>query len=1266
MKKNAGSQNARNSVKSGFHLRPKVAALAVAACFSGATLANPTAPTVVHGTASFSQAGNILNVTNSHNAIINWGSFSIGVNELTKFIQPSALSAVLNRVTGQDPSAILGALQSNGRVFLLNPNGIVFGAGSQINVAGLVASTLNMSNADFLAGRMNFTDGAGAGSVVNQGSINASGGPVYMVGNAVTNNGIITSPGGEVVLAAGNSVELVNPGTPNLRVEIQADNNEARNLGSVVADAGRIGIYAGLIKQGGVINANSAVAEGGRIMLKSTKRTDLEAGSVTSARGSSGGEIKVLSDMSQGVVNVAGNLDASSNAVSALGNGGFIDTSAATVNIADSALVTASASNGGIRGKWLIDPTNFSINSGNVTGLVAALNSAGSGTDVDVQTVGNNGGSIFVDTSVTWNSDAHLRLIAHGDVNVLNAISSSGLVAGVKLYAGWNDTFSSGVPNVGYSGIIDIQDSINTGGFIQMVAGAGISQTSAGVLTTPRLLAISNGPVNLTAANNQIGIVAGGSVGQFSLKNVVNLEVGPVGGVNGILVNGASPGLHALVNLDVTGTLTVNQNVQAQGASSGLFAAGGNATTTLASTGAMTINSDVLALGGDGAEGMAGGNATLTLTSGGGMEVNALVKGQGGHGGYTYGGSPAGVGGTSTVTLNNNSSTTMVMINASGNVQSYGEGGGDSYSFDELAGLGGDGKLNITSTGSVVVQGILHAEGGHGGEREGGTAGGGGDAEIKVSALGTGGLQIISGSTIQAYGGQGGTAMPAYYGGGALVNGGGGHALVELTSTNAMDIAGNIYATGGGSPYYSGDSGQDGGNATIRLTSTSSGLSLSSTANVDADGGEGYGSGSKGGNALVELKSSGNLATYGSVVRAIGGYGESDANGGNATIRIKSTGGEVTFAGISEITASGGDTYYMGSSIGGDAVVQVEATGGDVNLGTQGALRAYGGDSGSSQIGGGALVLMSASGNLSLSDNSYAQAFGGDGGYMGSGLEGGAAGVTLLAGGTIAIVDGSEGAAYGGDNAITGGNAAVNVVGGNVSLTNNGNLYAQRGYGSTADGTSSVLVAAVGSISMDNAYVYSSGGFAGLSGSSITLDNDTSVHGDTGVGATASGTLTLDNSSTLSGGGNAIITTGGDVVVSNYSSIFGSPDVIKRVGGKVMMNSGGTIEAGTDTTIRLTFLKRTGTGFFVNGVEGVVYDSITGTGFLANGSPAVLGDSLKVDYLSSSTITVPTETLIVAMNNSTKPPEEQQSTGAMTSEDEKDKNKKKDLPICGK
>jgi large exoprotein involved in heme utilization and adhesion len=116
------------------------------------------------------------------------------------------LSAVLNRVVGGDPSSILGTLQSNGRVFLINPNGIMFGAGAQINVAGLVASTLNLSDADFLSGRMNFTNGTGAGANVNQGSINAVGGPVYLCQQRHQQRLDRNPNGGRAV---GSSVELV-------------------------------------------------------------------------------------------------------------------------------------------------------------------------------------------------------------------------------------------------------------------------------------------------------------------------------------------------------------------------------------------------------------------------------------------------------------------------------------------------------------------------------------------------------------------------------------------------------------------------------------------------------------------------------------------------------------------------------------------------------------------------------------------------------------------------------------------------------------------------------------------------------------------------------------------------------------------------------------------------------------------------------------------------------------------------------------------------
>ena len=134
-------------------IRRSLIAAAVACCFEPSVVhANPVGPTVTHGQASFAGQGATLTVTNSPGSIINWQGFSIGAGETTRFVQQSAASAVLNRVVGADPSSILGALQSNGRVFLVNPNGIIFGAGAQIDTAGLVASTLNIMDADFLMG----------------------------------------------------------------------------------------------------------------------------------------------------------------------------------------------------------------------------------------------------------------------------------------------------------------------------------------------------------------------------------------------------------------------------------------------------------------------------------------------------------------------------------------------------------------------------------------------------------------------------------------------------------------------------------------------------------------------------------------------------------------------------------------------------------------------------------------------------------------------------------------------------------------------------------------------------------------------------------------------------------------------------------------------------------------------------------------------------------------------------------------------------------
>src|SRR5450830_1205250 len=290
----------------------KLTLMALSLAAATSAMAAPVNPVVVNGHVTFTQDGNALTVTNSPNAIINWSSFSIAQGELVRFQQQSSSSSVLNRITGQDPSVILGTLQSNGRVYLINPNGIVFGGGSQINVGGLVASSLAISNADFLAGNRRFAADGAAGQVSNQGAITTpSGGQVYLIAPDVNNSGIITTPQGETVLAAGHSVQLVDSSNPGMHVVVSAEKDQALNLGTVIAQGGNIGIYGALVNQRGTLNANSAVVgAGGKVVLKSSGSTLLEAGSTTTATGVDyGGDIQVLGEQ----VGVMGNarIDAS-------------------------------------------------------------------------------------------------------------------------------------------------------------------------------------------------------------------------------------------------------------------------------------------------------------------------------------------------------------------------------------------------------------------------------------------------------------------------------------------------------------------------------------------------------------------------------------------------------------------------------------------------------------------------------------------------------------------------------------------------------------------------------------------------------------------------------------------------------------------------------------------------------------------------------------------------------------------------------------------
>lgn len=262
-------------------LRHAAVGCAVACGWAGLVTvrANPTGGAVVAGSASIGSpnSSTVVVTQTSGRAIVNWSDFSIGAGQVTKFIQPSAASAILNRVIGSDPSSLLGSLQANGQVYLINPNGIVVGQGAHIDAGGFTASTLDASNSDFLAGNDLHLSGKSGAVVANLGSIDASQGNVYLVAQQVTNAGSVAAPNGTAGLASGSEVTLTQNGTEHVLVGSPA--TSAGSGGAAVLNSGTIqaaqaelravdgNLYALAINNTGIVRATGVKNVGGRIFL---------------------------------------------------------------------------------------------------------------------------------------------------------------------------------------------------------------------------------------------------------------------------------------------------------------------------------------------------------------------------------------------------------------------------------------------------------------------------------------------------------------------------------------------------------------------------------------------------------------------------------------------------------------------------------------------------------------------------------------------------------------------------------------------------------------------------------------------------------------------------------------------------------------------------------------------------------------------------------------------------------------------------------------
>lgn len=263
-----------------FTLKSLVVAIAAYSLSPHDALGGPSGGVVVGGTGTITQAGTETRIDQRTDRLsLEWDSFNVGTTERVEFVQPGADSIALNRILDSSGSQILGRIDANGQVILMNPNGVFFGEDAVVDVGGLVASGLNIHTDDFMNGELLFgaLDGT-SGTVINHGLINAAtGGNVALLGKRVANHGLISAELGHVALAAGSAavVTFDDQGLIGVRID---EATLAEEVGSAYA----------------VNNNGSITAKGGKILLNASASADLFSAAVNS--GGMGGADVVFHD----------------------------------------------------------------------------------------------------------------------------------------------------------------------------------------------------------------------------------------------------------------------------------------------------------------------------------------------------------------------------------------------------------------------------------------------------------------------------------------------------------------------------------------------------------------------------------------------------------------------------------------------------------------------------------------------------------------------------------------------------------------------------------------------------------------------------------------------------------------------------------------------------------------------------------------------------------------------------------------------------------
>ncbi|EKL4974272.1 filamentous hemagglutinin N-terminal domain-containing protein, partial [Salmonella enterica] len=492
----------------------------VISLFPGMSLAAglPTGGQVVGGQGSISTSGNQMTIhQQTQNMATNWQSFNIGKNNTVQFVQPDSSSVALNRVTGTSGSQIMGTLKANGQVFILNPNGVLFGKDARVNVAGLVASTKNINTADFMKGQYTLSgEGNPGAQVINQGSLTTTkGGYIVLAGERVSNSGSVSAPSGKVMLAAGKTVtlQLDNGGLTSVSVDGSVVNALVENRGLISATDGRVYLTAkgqnmllntvvnnsgtveakglasrggeivldggdsGVVSQSGQLLADSQTGQGGKITLEG-QNIHLAANSLTSATGKAGG----------GEVFVGGGWQGKDSRIK----------NASKVVMDKAASVDVSATDtgdGGTAVLWSDDYTNF-------RGTILARGGAQSGNGGQVETSSHNNLQAFgaVDTSAQsghggdWLLDpTDVTIVSAGDDITDNTnITETGKGTAQSLDTDTDHIFS---PSASGAQILNtsIENQLNNGTNVTVRTSGTDTEGESGNITLNAAVAKTNG-----------------------------------------------------------------------------------------------------------------------------------------------------------------------------------------------------------------------------------------------------------------------------------------------------------------------------------------------------------------------------------------------------------------------------------------------------------------------------------------------------------------------------------------------------------------------------------------------------------------------------------------------------------------------------------------------------------------------------------------------------------------------------------------------------